>query len=148
MSRGVSVSISAFAIAILVVIAGFFLLDIDKVALYFWAFGSLVFSLCVSLILTISVASKKTANDVLFFNAGFGSVIWVYQILVIISMLFVNSFKHHVGAFVFLEIVIFAILVVVAFAVQVSSKHIYENNMNSQVKLDNDEYNKPKRGGF
>jgi hypothetical protein len=148
MSRGVMVSISAYAIAILVVIAGFFLLDIDKIALYFWAFGSLVFSLSVSMISTVILVSKKTTKDVLFFNTGFGSVIWIYQVLVIISVLFINSFRHHVGAFVFLEIAIFAIFIVISGAVQVSSKHIYVSNQKSQEKLNNSEYNKPRRGGF
>jgi hypothetical protein len=148
MSRGVLVSISAYSIAILLVISGFFLLDIDRNALYLCAFGSLLFSLVISLISTVILVSNKNAKAVLFFNAGFGSVIGIYQVMVIISILFINSFKHHIGAFVFLEIVFFGVFIVVSIIFHVSSQHIYEGDKNLQDQLENGEFIKPKRGGF
>ncbi len=142
------VSISTYAIAVLFVTAGFFLLDIDKIALYIWAYSSLLFSLSVSLVSTIILASKMIAKDALFFNAGFGSAICIYQVLVIISILFINSFRYHIGAFIFLEIAIFVLFVVVSIVVHVSSTHIYEKNMKSLEKLNNAEVDIPKRGGL
>ena len=55
MNRGILLTVCIFAIVVLVVVAGFFLLDIEKVALSYWGFGSLLFSLAVSMLAAITI---------------------------------------------------------------------------------------------
>jgi len=132
----------------LVVIAGFFLLDIERVVLNFWAFGSLLFSLVVSLFVMVTLVAPKKNRDSVFYTAGLSSTIWLYEIAVIISILFTKSFVDHVNGFIFLQIMINALFFVIALIIIRLSGNIYDNNARTYDNLQNGEYNKPKRGGF
>ena len=68
MSKGTLTTITVFAIGIVVVIAGFFLLDIEKIALNFWAFGSLLFSLIVSLLAMLTLVVPKENSEHIFYS--------------------------------------------------------------------------------
>jgi len=148
MSRGILTTISVFIIGILVVVAGFFLLDIEKVALNFWAFGSLLFSLVVSLLAVITLVAPKRNKASAFYNAGLSGAIWTYEIAVIISILFINSFIDRLNNFIFTQIAINAFFFIVAVLIIVASAHISDGNARTAENLQNGEYNKPKRGGF
>ena len=147
MSKGVLATVSAFSVGILVVVAGFFLLDIEKIAINMWAFGSLLFSLAVSLLTTVTLVAPKRDKDGVFYTAGLSSAIWIYQTLVIISILFTKSFDSLNG-FIFLQILINALFAIVTVIVIMASARIHENNVKTYEKLQNGEYDKPKRGGF
>ncbi len=146
MSRGILTTIIIYAVGILVVIAGFFLLDIEKVALNFWAFGSLLFSLVVSLLAMLTLVAPKKNKDGVYYSTGLGSTIWIYEIVVVISIFFTKSFAEHLYRFVFLQIAINAVFFIIALVIINVSARVYDNNKRTYENLPG-EYNKPKRGG-
>jgi len=148
MSRSVSTIISVFVIGILVVVAGFFLLDIESIALNFWALGSLLFSFVVSLLAMLTLVAPKRNKDGLFYTAGLSSVIFIYEITVIISILFTHSFVDKLNSFILLQISINALFLIIAVIIIVTSGRIYDHNAKTSENIKNGEYSKPKRGGF
>ncbi len=148
MSKGVLTTLITFVIAIMVVIAGFFLLEIDKVTLNFWAFGSLIFSLLVSLLTTLTMVATKKKRDGVFYVAGINSAIWIYQIAVIIVVLCTRFFADHLYRFILAQIIINAVYLITIIVIFNISKSIYNSNQKTQYNLDNGEYDAPKRGGF
>ncbi|WP_099205249.1 hypothetical protein [Scatolibacter rhodanostii] len=148
MSRGVLTTIIIYTIGILVVIAGFFLLDIDKVPLNFWAFGSLLLSLVVSLFATLTLAAPKKNKDGVYYSTGLGSLILIYEIVVIISIFFTQWFAAHMYRFVFLQIAINAVFLIIAVVTINISARVHDNNAKTYEDLQSGEYNKPKRGEF
>lgn len=148
MSRGILATVSVFAIGIIVVIAGFFLLDIEKVALNFWAFGSLLFSLAASLLATVTLVSPKKNKEDVFYTAGLSSAIWIYEVAVVISVLFTKSFVDKLNNFIFLQITINALFFIVTIIIIVVSGRIHDINARTSENLQSGEYDKPKRGGF
>jgi hypothetical protein len=148
MSRGILTTIIVFAIGIIVVLAGFFLLDIEKIALNFWAFGSLLFSLIVSLLATLTFVAPKKNKDSVYYAAGLGSTIWIYEIVVVISIFFTKSFVEHLYRFVFLQIAINTLFFISALVITNVSARVHDNNAMTYESSQSGEYNKPKRGGF
>ncbi|QOX63651.1 hypothetical protein FRZ06_09960 [Anoxybacterium hadale] len=141
-------TVIVFTIAILVVIAGFFLLDIEKIALNYWAFGSLLFSLAVSLLATLALVAPKENKGSVFYTGGLSSAIWIYEIMVVISVFFTNKFVEHMYRFVFLEIAINALFFISALVIYNVSARLQYNDAKTYKNLQSGEYNKPKRGGF
>jgi ABC-type transport system involved in multi-copper enzyme maturation permease subunit len=148
MSRGILTTVSVFAIGIVAVVAGFFLLDIEKIALHFWTFGSLLFSLLVSLLAMITLAVSKRNRDGVFYAAGLGGAVWIYEIAVVISVLCINSFADRLNSFIFTQIAINAFFFIIAAVIVSVSERIHNNNAKTYDNLQNEEYNKPRRGGF
>lgn len=141
-------TISIFTIAIVVVIAGFFLLEIEKAALNLWAFGSLLFSLVVSLVTMLTLVAPKRNKDNVSFTSGLSGAVWVYEIAVIISILFTKSFVEYLGRFILLQIAINALFFIITIVIMNVSGHIHDSNAKTHENLQNGEYDKPKRGGF
>lgn len=148
MSKSILTTISIFAIGIIAVIVGFLLLDIEKVALVFWAFGSLLFSLVVSLLVMVILVVPKGDKERVFYTAGLSSLVWIYTTAVVISILFLKSFADRLNSFILLQIGINALFFITSIVIITVSGHIYSNDENTYEKLQNDEYNRPKRGGF
>ncbi len=113
MSRGTLTTVGVFSIAFVVVIIGFFLLDIERVALNYWALASLLFSIAVSLVTTVVVIEPKRQKDATVFAGGLSSTVWIYQLVVIVSIFFTGMFKDHVMRFVFLQIAINALFFII-----------------------------------
>lgn len=148
MSRGILTTIIVFAIGILVTIAGFFLLEIEKIALNYWAFGSLLFSLVVSLLATLMLVAPKKNYSGVFYSGGLGSAIWIYEILIVLSIFFTKSFVEHMYRFVLLEVAINALFFISAMVICSVSARLHNNDVKTSNNLQSGEYNIPKRGGF
>ena len=148
MSKGTLTTITVFAIGIVVVIAGFFLLDIEKIALNFWAFGSLLFSLIVSLLAMLTLVVPKENSEHIFYSSGLSSAILIYEIAVVISIFFTNSFEDHVYRFVFLQVAINALFFISTLLIVNTSAHVHNSKTTTKENLESREYSKPKRGGF
>jgi hypothetical protein len=148
MSKSILTTISIFVISILVVVAGFFLLDIEKTALHFWAFGSLLFSLVVSLLTTITFVAPKKNKDSIFYTVGLSGAGFIYEMAVVISLLFTKAFVERLNSFIFLQIAINALFFIcVAIIISVSGR-MHDNNVEISENIQDGKYNKPKRGGF
>ena len=148
MSRGTLTTLCAFIIGTLIVISGFFLLDIEKFAIHYWAFGSLLFSLAVSSLGIITLILPKKYTDNLFYNSGISSAILIYQIIVVISIIYTNKFAENLYGFIFLQIAVNALFVIAAIIITAAAGRIHDSNEITSEKLQSGEYDKPKRGGF
>jgi hypothetical protein len=142
MRRNTLYTIGVFLIAIVVTVAGFFLLDIERIALNYWAFGFLLFSLVLSLLSLITIKGS------VFYNAAVIGAVWLYQIVVIATMFFVKIFSEAVNKFVLMEITINALFFIAAILIIASSRYVHDSDAKTFEKLNNGDYNTPKRGGF
>jgi hypothetical protein len=148
MNKNILYTISGFIIVIAVLIAGFFLLGIERITLHYYALDFLLFSLIISLISTITIVSAKKNNSSVFYNAGLSGAVWLYQIAVIITMFFVNDFRYEISQFIFIEIIINALYFIAVILIVAFSSHAHKSNVKTAEKLENGDYNTPKRGGF
>ncbi len=148
MNKGIKTSLIIFLTIGIVVLAGFFMLDFDRNAINISTLCFFELSLLVSMISTIFTVKRKKENDTLYFNAGISSVTAIYQIAVIISVLVSKLFEDNIKGFIFLQILINALMFIVCMLIITASTHIHKSNEKTLEKLNNGEYNKPKRGGF
>ena len=148
MGRGVLTTISVFATGIFVIVAGFFLLNFEKNTINYWAFGSLFFALVASMFVMISVIKPKRNKEYVLFRSGMISAISIYLIVVVTSVLMAGLFAEHINNFIYLQFVINAIFLIVTTIVVNVSAHKYAINEKTAKRLQDGEYNTPKRGGF
>lgn len=149
MVRSAIYTIVGFAIAIVAVVAGFFLLSVEQIAIHLWALAFLVLSLLLSMGLLAGIAqSKGSGKDTVFYSAGIGAIVWIYQIAVIISVALVGVFDQKVGPFVITEVAIIAVFAIVTLAVNFFAMRTYSSNAKTMERQKNGEHDAPKRGGF
>ncbi|MDR0979203.1 MAG: hypothetical protein LBL91_04650 [Lachnospiraceae bacterium] len=148
MSRKISMPVIAYMAVILIVVAGFFLLEIEQTDINLWAFGSLVFSLLLSMVVTLTVTIKKSESNNITYNSAVMSLSAIYEVIVILTMFFVGAFETNLNGFIFLQIIINIIFIVLVVMLKGTNEHIKDNNTKTAQNLSNGEYNTPKRGGF
>ena len=148
MSKTKFTTLIVYVIAIIVIVAGFFLLGFKKTSINYWAFGSLLFSTIMAMIVTLSLVSSNQNKQVIFYRAGLGSAIGIYLLVVFISAFSSSLFKDNINVFIFIQIAIHAIFLVANIFMITVSSHIYHSNEITAKKLQDGEYNTPKRGGF
>lgn len=148
MNKGIKTSLIIFLTLVIVILAGFFLLDFERSTINISALCFLELSLLVSMISIISLARRKNNKDTLYYNAGIGSITAIYQIAVIISVVVSKIFEENIKGFIFLQIVINALMFVICTLIITTSTYINKSNKKTLEKQDNGEYNKPRRGVF
>jgi hypothetical protein len=148
MLRSSLYTVIGFAIAIVVVVAGFFLIGIEQIAIHIWALAFLILSLLVSMGTFVMVIQRRCVKDTVVYSAGASAAVWLYQVAVIVSVFLVGVFNGKVGRFVFAEIAIIAAFVIISLVINLSARHVHSSNMKTSERKENGEYNKPKRGGF
>lgn len=148
MNKWIKTSLIIFLTLVIVILAGFFLLDFECSTINISALCSLELSLLVSMLCSISLAKRKSGKDTLYYNAGIGSITAIYQIAVIISVVVSSIFEENINGFIFLQIVINALMFVICTLIITASTYINKSNKKTLEKQENGEYNKPKRGGF
>lgn len=148
MNKGIKTSLIIFLTPVIVILAGFFLLNFECSTINISALCFLELSLLVSMLSTISLARRKNDKDTLYYNAGVGSITAIYQITVIISVVVSKIFEENIKGFIFLQIMINALMFVICTLIITASTYINKSNKKALEKQENGEYNKPKRGGF
>lgn len=148
MNKGIKASLIVFLTFAIVIPAGFFLLDFERTEINVSALCFLEFSLLVSMFSTISSVKRKNDKDTLYYNAGISSLTAIYQIAVIISVAVSNLFERNIKGFIFLQIVINALMFVIYVIIITASKYINTSNKKVLEKRNNGEYSKVKRGGL
>lgn len=148
MNKGIKTSLIIFLTLVIVILAGFFLLDFERSTINISALCFLELSLLVSMLSTISLARRKNDKETLYYNAGIGSITAIYQIAVIISVVVLKIFEENIKGFIFLQIVINALMFVICTLIITASTYINKSNKKTLEKQENGEYNKPRRGGF
>lgn len=148
MNKGIKTSLIIFLTLVIVILAGFFLLDFERSTINIASLCFLELSLLVSMLSTISLARRKNDKDTLYYNVGIGSITAIYQIAVIISVVLSKILNENIKGFIFLQIVINALMFVICTLIITASAYINKSNKKTLEKQDNGEYNKPGRGGF
>ena len=148
MLRGILTTISVYSVGIIVVVAGFFLLGIEKITINYWAFGSLLFSLIISLFAMITLVVPHRHKDRTFYTAGLTSVILLYEIAVVISIIFIKPFTERLNNFIFLQVTINALFFIAAITIITASSRIYDNKVKTYKEMQSGENDKPRRGDF
>ncbi len=148
MNKGMKMSLILFWMAIFVVVAGFFLLDFEHSTINIMALVSLIFSLLVSMFHVLSLTAEKGNRDSLFYKVGVGSETVIYQAVVLVSILFAKGFENNIYGFIFLQIIINVLLLIVHILIATASSHIDSDNKNTYEKLNGGNCGKPKRGDF
>ncbi len=148
MNKGIKTSLIIFLTLVIVILAGFFLLNFECSTINISALCFLELSLLVSMLSTISLARRKNDKDTLYYNAGVGSITAIYQITVIISVVVSKIFEENIKGFIFLQIMINALMFVICTLIITASTYINKSNKKALEKQENGEYNKPRRGGF
>lgn len=148
MNKWVITTISAYLISVIVVIAGFFLLDIEHIPLNYWALGSLIFSFTVSMSSMLTIVVKKKSGGNLFYTMGGFISLIVYELGVIISVLLIGLFSENVNRFILVQIIIFAMYLIIFIIFTAFSKHINKSDNNTSEKIENGEFLSAKRGNF
>ncbi len=148
MRKSIYINCSIFILSVILVVSGFFLLGIEKTALNYWALGLLIFSFIFSTLVSLSGTFLRSTRDNVFNIVGAYSTIVIYQIAVIVFTVFTPLFKEHVGTFIFIQIVINIMFIIVLIVIVSFTGHINKVDDKTFDKIKTGEYNSPKRGGF
>lgn len=140
--------ISIFGLVILAVILGFFLLDIPKARLYYWGFSALLFSLLISFCSILLIYNNKLNRASIFYNASLSAATFIYLVAVIVSLFFVKNFAEKINSFIFLQLAINALFLIISIIISAFSKHLQQKSMILSESFKNGDYNKPNRGDF
>ncbi len=148
MNKNFLTSCTIFALFTIVTLSGFFLLNIEQIAINIWSLVFLIFSYIVTLSSTLFLLTKRANSDDVFAFTGINSLLFVYQISVFVSVALVWLTNIHLGTFIFIQLVLNAIFIIMFVLLMFSSKSINETNLKTMQKLENGDFNNEKRGGF
>lgn len=148
MRKWIITTISIYLISVLVVVAGFFLLDIEHIKLNYWALGSLIFSFTVCMGSMITIIMKKRSEGNLFYSAGVNVLLIIYEIIVIVLVMLTGLFSENVNKFILAQIIVFSIYLILFVIFITFSKYINKNNQEIVEKIENGDFKGPKRGEF
>ncbi len=146
--KSVKISISIFILTIILVVSGFFLLGIERTSINYWTLAVVVFSITISLCVTLMTFRNKGITKGLFYLSGINSITWIYQIAVILGIVITRLLSCTIGVFVFVQLLINVVFFMALLFILHTAEHIDNVNNDTMDKLENGEYNTPKRGGF
>ena len=132
-------------IVIALTVAAFFLLDIERIEIFLWAFGFLLLSEIILFAGLIGLRRSIAQSGNVFMKSGVTSALILYFIATLIMALFSDTLRENLYVFVFIELCIFALFAVVTIAILAFSRSIARRNEADMSKVGD---NEPKRGGF
>ncbi len=146
MYKNLVTTLTVYLILIAVVVAGFFLLKIEQTAINYWAFGSIIFSFVVTLIVVIlAVVFHKKG---IVHTVGLTTLLLVYQILVIISVALTGTYEFKLNIFILIQICLNALFIVCLVLHLNATRLVLKSNEQIDESNKNGEFDKPKRGKF
>lgn len=126
-------------------LSAFFLLDIERIALYGCALTFLLLSEFVLFGGLIGLRLTGVNHSRVFVKTGLVSVLFLYFFSTLISVLCASFFRESFSAFVLIELAIIAFFAIIALSVLSFSRKIRRNNEEDGQKVGTKE---PRRGGF
>ena len=132
-------------IAIIFSVADFFLLDIERTAVHWWALAFLLLSEVTLFGGLIGLRYTRAAYSRFFLKSGIGSALTLYFVVTLVSVLFAGAFRENLNIFILIQLAI-----VVLFAVIIVSLSAFSRKLERQGEEDIKKIgvNEPKRGGF
>lgn len=105
-------------------VTAFFLLDIEKVPLYWWALGFLVLSELVLFSGLICVRLLGANRSKVFMRSGIVATLFLYFLVTLISIIFTSSFTGKLNTFILMELAIIVICTIIIISVFPISRRI------------------------
>ena len=141
-----SILISVIGIIIIVfTFSSFFLLNIEKIAVNWWALSFLLLSEFTLFGGLIGLRFAGEKSNKVFLNAGAAAALSLYFIVTLISALFAGAFREHLHAFIFIELAVIVLFTVIILLLLIYSGKIARRNEEDLKKVGTDH---PNRGGF
>ena len=132
-------------IVILFTVTAFFLMEIEKTPLNFWALAFLLLSEIVLFTGLICLRFAGINQNKVFLRSGIISALFMYFFATLISMLFIRGFKENLNIFILIQLAIIMLFAIIIISVFAFSMGIERRNQEDIKKVGNIE---PKRGGF
>jgi len=131
-------------IALMLCIAGFFLLGIERTVINNWALAFLLLAQVV-VFCTVAVARLWTAQySGVFLNAGVASAAFIYLVVTVIGVFLVRFFDS-LGRFVFMHFAIIGLFAIIVVSIFAYAGNIGRRSTEDVSKVGSKE---AKRGGF
>ena len=125
---GNKIGIISTAIAGLIVIAFtlamFFLMDFERTAVHWWAFGFLIFSEVALFSGLVCMRFLSSQFSTIFIRSGLSVTLFAYFLVTLISIAFTNSFVDMLNAFILMELAIIAFFSIIIISLLVFSQKI------------------------
>lgn len=115
-------------LVILLTVVGFFLLNITKDALHYWALTFLLFAQIMFFGGLVTINSLSERHNALFSKIGITVTLSLYLFVVIISLFFTNNFSKNLNGFIFMELLFVILLAVLILVTTIVSKNIANND--------------------
>lgn len=116
------------AIFMIFTLSAFFLLNIERIALYWWALAFLLLAelvLCTGLVCLTSLGARY---DKAFVRSGITGALSLYFIAAIISVLTAGLFKDRLNTFILIQLGLLALLAIIILLILVFARRIADNS--------------------
>lgn len=148
MTKWFATSIGIYILSLVIVISGFFLLEIESTEINLFALYSLIFTFTVLVLSMFSIILKNKTGGNLFYSTGLNILMFIYLAVVIIVVACTRFFEDNIGKFKLVHIVAFSIYLIVFLIVNAYSKYVNKIDDDTVQKIENGEFEQPKRGKF
>jgi len=132
-------------IVIVFTITAFFLLDIERTTVTYWALAFLLLSEATLFGGLIALRSTGAGHNKLFLRVGVSTALTLYFVATFISVLFANLFAERINTFILIQLAIIALFAIITISIIAWSRSSAHQNERDYKKVGSKE---PKRGGF
>ncbi|MCL2146337.1 MAG: hypothetical protein FWH52_00895 [Synergistaceae bacterium] len=133
------------AIILAFTLSSFFLLNIERIAVNFWALTFLLFSECVLFGGLIGLRFHGVQQNKVFLKAGITTALSLYFSITLVSVFFAGLLKERLNTFFLIELAIIALFSIAIMVILAFSREVKHSNEADIAKVGNKE---SKRGGF
>jgi hypothetical protein len=145
-SRSGIASIAIIGIIVLAfTIAAFFLLEIERVAVFLWALAFLLLSEIVLFAGLVCVRQYSVRHSNVFLKTGATTALMLYFAATLILTLFAGAMRERLNIFILIGIGVIALFAIATIAILSTARGIAHRNEQDMSKVGS---NEPKRGGF
>ena len=132
-------------IVVVLSLAVFFLLEIERINVNVWALSFLLISELAFFGGLIGLRFTNVNHSKVFHNAGVTTTLSLYFLATLISVIFAGAFRDNLNTFILIELAIIALFAIITIAIFASSRTIERRSEEDMKKVGTTE---AKRGGF
>ena len=126
-------------------VVAFILLDVETTTVNKWALAFLLLSEFVLFGGLIGLRFTGTELSKAFLRVGVSTVLLLYFIATLVSMLFAGAFQENLNTFILMELALIVLFSIISIAIIAWSRKIARSNEADMAKVGT---NEPKRGGI
>ena len=126
-------------------VAAFFLLEIERIAVFIWALAFLLLSEVALFGGLIGLRFASSQQENVFRTAGITSSLILYVVATFVITLFANAMRERMYAFILLHLGVIMLFAIATISILAFSRGIARRNEEDLAKVGD---HQPKRGGF